>query len=202
MNWKRTLAILLLVTTLILLILLSVKFPFSRTNTFPISNPITVQSEGIPLTVNITLEPEGKTGYHAEVTLSPNSEMDFWAVNSTGFGILDGFLSYGEMFRTEYPDQYPFSVIQTYAKGINVTQGTLFELTNLTYDGQYCLVFLNFFDQSQSATVKVEERYLESVHTILEPNTINTSVTALILAAAFCFLALSRKRPRRRARKP
>lgn len=199
MKWRRFLGAFLLLITLLLAILLTVKIPFTKTNKIYDDKQITVSSNGEPYSLNITVDSSNKTDYHVEVTLSPYYKMDFWAVNASGLGILTGFISTGETFRSEYPGQYPYTTIKTYAKAINVTQTTSFELKNLTYNGTYCLAFLNFYADSQNVSVTVEERYLESVHTVLEPNLFNIVTTVLVLIAGIYFVVPKRRKPHRRA---
>jgi hypothetical protein len=202
MKWRKILGAFLLLITLVLIILLSVKVPFIRTNHLFDNQQITVSSNGEPENLNVTLEPYNKSDYNVEVTLSPYYQMDFWAVNATGLDMLAYSLSFGETLRSEYPNKPPFNSIKTYAKGINITHTTSFELTNVTSDGVYCLAFINFYDSPQNVSVTVEERYLESVHTILEPNPVNVVVTVLIFAVGTYFLLMKRKQPHRRAKRP
>jgi len=207
MKWRTILGAVLLLLTLTLTILLTVKVPFTQTNKFPVDNPIAVSGSGVPRYINVTLEPEGKDDYYVEVTISPydkSIEFDFWAVNESGLGILDDFLGYGDVFKSEYPDKYPFTLIETYARGINITLAiprmVHFELTNLTYNGVYYLVFLNFFDEEQGMLVVIEERYSGSPRVVLEPNPAYLTVTAAIFAAGAYLMVKGQKGIHRKTR--
>lgn len=202
MKWRRICGLFLLLVSLVLAILLSAKLPFVKTNRFPLTNPIEVFPRGEPNNFyNLTLEPLGKEDYHVEVTISPYYMVDFWAVNAQGLGILNSFLELGWMFEEEYPDKYPYTAIMTYAKGVNITSRTTFELVNLTGNGVYCLVLLNFFDDPQNVSASVEERYLESYRTLLEPNLANITISAAIFTAGVYLIIRSQKRTAKRAKR-
>jgi hypothetical protein len=202
MKQSMIFGVFLLLVSLILAILLSVKLPFVKTNTFPVPSPVEVPPDGDPYNFyNVTLTPLGKEDYHVEVTITPYYMVDFWAVNETGFYALANLIGLGDVFRAEYPDKYPFSLITAYAKEINVTHQKWFELSNLTSNGTYCLVLINFFENPQMVAVNVEERYLEPPRTLLEPNLASRTIAVMIFVIGACLVIISRKRPARRAKR-
>jgi len=201
MRERRTFGFFLLFIFLLLAILCSVKVPSIKTNKFSISNPVEVPC-GPNNFYNVTLEPLGKEDYHVEVEIRPYyvdlpMQVDFWAVNETWLDPLIEFVSCG-IFEDDYPYNYPFNLTKSYAREINITRSRPFELVNLGYNGVYCLVLMNFFSNTQSVSVSVEERYVESFRLLLEPNLTNT-IIATVIAAAGVYLVISS--PKRSARK-
>jgi hypothetical protein len=202
MMQRRIFGVFLLLISLVLAILLSAKVPFVRNNKLLIDNHVEVPF-GASNFYNLTLEPLGKEDYHVEIGLSPvNSsiQIDFWAVNATWLGPLIEFVS-ADIFQPDYPDSSPFNLIKTYAKKINITDITQFELTSLDHNGTYCLVLINFFENTQYVSIGIEERYVEPLpRALLEPNSVNIAIAAAIAIAAMYFLVTGSKRPAKRAK--
>jgi hypothetical protein len=202
MMQRRVFGVFLLLISLVLAILLSAKVPFVRSNKLFVGNDVEAPF-GASNFYNLTLEPLGKEDYHVEIRLSPvNSsiQIDFWAVNATWVGPLMEFVSY-DVFQPDYPDGKPFNLMKTYAKKINITGITQFELTGLDYNGTYGLVLINFFENTQYVSVSIEERYVEPPpRALLEPNSVNITITAAIAIAAIYFVVTGSKRPVKRAK--
>lgn len=203
MSWKRIFGIFLLLMALALALLLAAKLPAIDVHRFPITNPVQAPYESTNFQ-NITLEPLGKEEYHVDVAISPYGnkpvQVDFWVVNKTGFDMLAVSLSYAEL-ETEYPDKPPFNSIKFHAKEINIKSTRHFELTNLDHNGTYCLVLVNFYeDYLQNITLTVEEKYLGSPRTLLEPNLTNLAFVPITVAIGGYLIIVSGKRPSRRAK--
>jgi hypothetical protein len=126
--------------------------------------------------------------------------VDFWAVNGTGLELLDSYLSYGELFRPDYPDRRPFDTVKAYAKETNLTYAKQIELTDLDHNGTYCLVLINFYDDTQNVTVTLEVRYLGSPDTLLEFNMVNATILSVTFIVGVYLTATSSRRAPRRAR--
>jgi len=173
MKLKHGVGLILMLSSLVFCILCNVKLPLYETKVF-FDNFVSVSPHGEPANFcNLTLEFGGKEDYHVTVEISYHQEpffIDFWAVNETGYGLLESFISWGETFKEDYPDDYPFNLIKAYAKIINLTRPEKIELLNLESNIIYCLILLNFWDNQQSVWVKVEEYYKIGDRTILEPN--------------------------------
>lgn len=202
MSWKRLLGVFLLLVALVLVFLMVVKMPTSKTSRFPVANPVVV-SYGSNNFQNITIEPLGKEDYHVDVWISPYDGqpmmLDFWAVNKTGFDMLAESLDY-EVLRSEYPNKPPFSSIKAHAKEVNVTYSRRIELTNLDHNGTYCLVLVNFYEDSQSVAVTVEERHAIAPRTLLEPNLLGIVLSIAVAMLGMYLTVTGRRRSPKRAR--
>ena len=203
MFWKRIFGMFLLLTAFTMAFLLVAKLPAIDANRFPVTNPVEAPY-GISNFQNITLKPLGNEEYHVDVAISPYGnrpmQVDFWVVNKTGLGMLEESLSYS-VLKTEYPDKAPFNSIKSHAREINITNARQIELTNLDHDGTYCLVLVNFFeDYLQNITLTVEEKYLGSSRTLLEPNPANLVFVPTIAVIGGYFAMASRRRPSRRVK--
>lgn len=203
MKPKRILGVIFLLMTLTLVILMSAKLPNLKTRKFSIDNPVAVPS-GPNNFYNLTLEPLGKEDYHVEIIISPvNSsiQVDFWAVNTTWLGPLIEFV-YIDFLQLDYPYGRPFDLIKTYAKEINITSLKRFELTGLDYNGAYCFVLINFFENTQHVSINIEERYVEPpTRPLIEPNPASLMISAVVAVAGTYLLVASSKRSTRKARR-
>lgn len=204
MNRMKTLGLILLFLSLLLTLLISIKFQNVISRNFPIENPVEVPY-GAHNFYNLTLEPIGKEEYHVKVKISPIEQpiqVDFWAGNSTGIGILLNATNvYGMVFEEDYPDKGIFNMIMTYAKEINITGTRRFELTGFNRNGTYCLALLNFFETTQYVSVTIEEQYLDPVpRSILEPNLINILITSGIAIIGVSILVKGSRKSVRRAK--
>jgi hypothetical protein len=195
MKPKLGVALLLMLISLVLGILCNVKLPFYETKVF-FDNFVTVPPRGEPANFcNLTLEFDGKEDYHVTVEISYHQEpffLDFWAVNETGYGLLESFISWGETFKEDYPDGRSFNLIKAYAKIINLTRPEKIELMNLESNITYCLTLLNFWDNQQSVWVKVEESYKIGTRTLLEPNFSTITIIAVTFFIGL-YLTVSQK---------
>lgn len=202
MPWKRSLGAFLLFLALIMVFLMTAKMPAADTRRFPLIDPVEVPY-GPNNFYNITIEPLNKTDYHVDVWISPYGDqammIDFWAVNKTGFDLLEESLAYSEL-RPEYPDERPFNSITTHAKEINITGSKRIELADLSHNGTYCLVAINFFQDTQSISVAVDERYAVAPRPILEPNLPSIIFTTAMVILGGWLVIAGRKRPLRRAK--
>lgn len=206
MRWRRIFGVFLLLVGLLLAVLLSANVPFVKVNRFPIDNPVEVPPLGEPSSFyNTTLEPLGKEDYRVRVSISSYNQpiqVDFWAVNETGLGILAESLSYGELLKDRYyANEPPFANIKAHAREINITIQRQFDLVNLDHNGTYCLVLLNFFDNPQNVSVTVEEQYIESFRPLLEPNPVNIAITVIVFIASLYLIVADPKRSVRRAKR-
>lgn len=179
MSWRRIIGILLILISLLLAILLSAKFPFFKANIVLEKSPFEL-TPGIHNSYNITLEPLTKNDYRVEVEISPYRlpiHFDFWVVNETELGLLIAFMSYPE-FQFDYPYNRPFDLIRGHAKEINITSTRRFELVNMNRNGNYCLVFINLWEEfTQHVSIRVKEYYLEEpARSLLEPHPINLTI--------------------------
>jgi len=202
MPWKRPLGLFFLFLALVLVFLLTVKMPAVDTRQFPITNPVEVPY-GPNNFYNITIEPLNKTDYHLDVWISPYGDqtmmIDFWAVNKTGFDLLDMSLAYSQL-RPNYPNERPFNYVTAHAKEINITYSKQIELTNLNHNGIYCLVAVNFFENTQNISVTVEEKYAAAPRPLLEPNPPSIIFTIAVAILGVYLVIASRKRSSRRAK--
>jgi len=206
--------LLLIFTALVLTLLFSVNFPqFKERKLFPpgaSTRPIDLPFG--PHGFNLTLEPSNKSNYYVEVEAGPyygNLPVDFdlWVVNDTsGFGLLIDFLNV-EALEYNYPDQYPFTLIKTYAKEINITSPRRFRLENLDRNGKYCFVLVNFYENfTQKIRVEVMEHYEEPPKPIIPQTTtikISTFLTAVtgVILVFHAEIAKKRRRYAKRKRK-
>jgi hypothetical protein len=202
MPWKKPLGAFLLILALILVFLMTVKMPAVDTKQFPLATPVEVPY-GPNNFYNITIEPLNKTDYHVDVWISQYGDqammIDFWAVNKTGFNLLDASLAYSEL-RPNYPNERPFNSIMTHAKEINITSSKRIELTNLNHNGTYCLVAVNFFQDTQNMSVTVEEKYAVAPRPMLESNPLDITLTIAVGILGGCLVVAGRRRPLRRAK--
>ncbi len=137
MKKSRYLGILLLIASLLLTGLMFVSVPRVKVNSFSLPDPIAVYGGGeLNNFYNLTVDPNVREDHRVEIVLSSYDrwmDLDFWAVNRTGLGILDAFLGLGQdIVGEDYPNGMgSFGLIETYAKEISVTRQRSFEL-NLT----------------------------------------------------------------------
>lgn len=197
--------ILLLIAALILFLLMVIRVPKIVGNDFDVASPVMVYGSGeMNNFYNLTVDPKGKEDYRVEVELSPydsSIHVDFWAVNKTGLGVLGAFLDYGQLFQNDYPDgNQSFGKIETYAKVIDVTVARRFDL-NLTGENPYCLILLNFYEDSQNISVRVRETYVESYNTLVEGNYVNAVLSVGIVVVAAVLIFRSRRRAVRKIRR-
>jgi hypothetical protein len=208
MKWRIIFGVFLLLTSLVLAILFSAKFPHVKTTELFKGSSIEVEPGGLSANFyNATLEPQGKDGYQVEVSVFPYNRsinVDLWVVNETSvfnLGLLTESLGMGVLnLSDKYPDQPPFSDIKAYAKEIGITGGHG-DLVNLDHNGIYCFVLLNFFNASQYVSVGIQEQYIESYHTLLEPSQVTVTVTALVLIGGVCLIVVNPKRLAKRAKR-
>lgn len=207
MKRQIMLGLLMIFIALFLVALMVVKLPNVVTKSFPLENPIELPSNSIINFYNLTWHPIQEPRYHMEITLSPYDGppnygsfwVDFWVVNETGRGILLSLLSFEEL-RPYYPDGKGFVHVMSYARGINVTQQTRFELWNLTSDYTYCLVLINFFEDAQNVSVYIQEQYEASPHPFLDFNIINTGIISATFAVGIYTAITGHKQKKRRAK--
>lgn len=159
---------------------------------------------------NVTLQPGGKMDYHVEAAIDPVKgpiKIDLWVVNSTWLGPFLSFMEwvffeYGHTFRDAYPDRYPFNMIPTNIKEINITKSKRIELMGVNHDDIYCFIFVNFYLDEQYVSINVEERYVDPnipYRSILEPNLVNFSITiAIASVGSYSLVTDSRKRIKRK----
>lgn len=194
---------------LLLAVLMLVKLPSIKTNSFPIDNPVVLPPNTTSNFYNFTFEPLDKKNHHVEIVVSPYPHyyspmwVDFWVVNaSKGLGILTSFLSFGIIFQPEYPDEYPFTAIMAYAKGINITRQTRFKLWNLTSNVTYSLLLMNFWeDITQNVSVSFEEIYEGESRPLLEFNIMSTTITVTVFIVGTYVVVTSRKQKAKRAKR-
>lgn len=208
MRRTRILGFLILLVCLVLTALMLVEMPVVTTDRFQISNPIGVDSmvgEGIQNFHNLTLQvPENVADYRVRGEISPVNtpiQVDFWVVNETGFEMLATIMSYGDIFKPEYPNKKPYDSIKTYAKEINITSQRQFELVNLDHNGTYCLLLLNFVEVTQTVSVNIEEQHIEPYsRTPLERTQTNVIVVGVVAAVGAGFVISKPTRSGKRAR--
>jgi hypothetical protein len=185
-----------------------VEMPVVTTDKFQITNPIEVDSmvgEGIQNFYNLTLQvPKNVADYRVRGEISPVNtpiQVDFWVVNETGFEMLATILSYGDVFKPEYPNKKPYDSVKAYAKEINVTSRRQFELADFDHNGTYCLMLLNFVEATQTVSVNAEEQYVESYsRTLLERTQANMIVAGVFAAVGACLVIGKPKRSAKRGR--
>lgn len=198
---SKKLGVLMLVVSLTICLLFIVETP-SYDGQVLFHDKVTVFPYGEPTNFcNLTFNCEGKEDYHvfAEISFFQNKPfiLDFWVVNETGYGLLKAFLSFGELFREDYPNRRPFDLIETHAKEINITDMRKIEIKNFKSNVTYCFVLLNFFDDSQSVIVKVEDYYFTGVKPVLEA----TPITVIPIIFTFIiglYLIVSQKTSKQR----
>lgn len=201
MKQRMIFGVFLLAVSLTLVTLFSVKLRFVKTS-FLLNTTFEISPNGESNNFyNVTFTPLSREDYRIDVRISPYYMIDFWAVNETGLGMLSDFLSWGDLFKPDYPDKFPFNVIKTYAKEINITSPKRVELVNLTSNAVCCLVLINFFDDPQIVSASVEERYLEPPRTLLEPNSTNIAIAGATFAVGAYLVITSRKRTPKRAKR-
>ncbi len=208
MRRTRILGLSILLFCLVLTALMLVEMPVVTTNRFQITNPIEVDSmvgEGIQNFYNLTLQvPENVADYRVRVEISPvnaSIQVDFWVVNETGFEMLTAILSYGDVFRPEYPNKKPYDSVKAYAKEINVTSRRQFELADFDHNGTYCLLLLSFVEATQTVSVNAEEQYFESYsRTLLERTQANMIVVGVVAAVGVCLIISKPRRSGKRAK--
>lgn len=197
----KKLGAILLVASLTICLLFIVEIP-SYGGQVLFYNQVTVPPHGKPINFcNLTLSCEGREDYHvfAEISFFQDKPfiLDLWVVNETGYGLLNDFLSYGEIFKEDYPDNRPFNLIVTYAKEINLTSPRKIEITDFENNVPCCFVLLNFFDDPQSVMVKVEDYYFTGVKPVLEA----TPITIILVTITFSiglYLTVFQKNSKRR----
>jgi hypothetical protein len=201
MKQRMIYGVFLFIVSLSLVTLFSVKLRFSKTS-FLLDTTFEISPNGEANNFyNVTFTPLSRDDYRIEVRVSPYYMIDFWAVNETGLGMLSDFLSWGDLFKPDYPDKPPFNVIKTYAKEINITAPKRIELINLTSNDVCCLVLMNFFDDPQIVSTRVEEHYLEPPRTLLESSSTNIAIAGGTFVFGTYLIITSRKRTPKRAKK-
>jgi hypothetical protein len=182
--------------------------PTITASKFPIASPIEIRSVlevGPHNFYNLTLQiPQRIEDFSVKGEVSPAGmpiQVDLWVVNETGFGLLREYLSWGDTFKPEYPNKHPFDTIKTYAKEINITTRTQFELANFDHNGTYCLLFLNFYEATQTASINVEEQHMEPYsHSLLERTPMNMIAVGVVVAIGVGLVVGKPKRSPKRAR--
>jgi hypothetical protein len=217
MKWERILGVFLLVTSLVLAVLLSVKVPLIKTTPLFDENVVTVDPEGLANNFyNATLEPVGKNGYTVTVSMAPynttSMDVDLWVVNQTSvyrFELLTEALASGVFNQSEettLSDEYYASPPQlpniiAYATEIGITTGGHGDLANIVHDGTYCFVLVNFLNVSASLSVNILQQYVESYTAWLKPNQVTITVIVAVLVAGVGLIIIGSKRSAKEAKR-
>jgi hypothetical protein len=211
-KWRRIFGVFLLLISLVLAVLLSVKVPIVKTTPLFNGSPIDVESEGLANNFyNATLEPVGMKDYMLIVSILPYTynttsiNVDLWVVNQTSvyrLCLLTEILESGALNQSEesalsaeyYANQLPN--VTAYAREMDITGGHG-DLVNLNHNGTYCFVLVNLLQSSQTVSVNIEEQYIESYGTWLELSPVTITVTAAVLTAGVCLIVVSEKQSAR-----
>jgi len=206
MSWTRIVGVFLLLLFLLLAVLLLAPVPVVKSTELFSKSPVEVYPLGVPTDVyDANLEPLGKRGYTIDVSISPYNEsidVDLWVINKTSIpklGNLTVALAVFGNFSSEYPYGPPFSEIKPYVVSTGITGGHG-DLGNLDHNGNYSFVLLNFENVSQSVQVGINEQYVESYRTWLEPSPVTITLTAAVLVASLCLIVANPKRLARGAK--